>query len=835
MLQQENLAANFYGLLASQGYTSESKSKFHHTQQWKNGKIDKCSTFFSILDSANEFKILGQERDGSIVTSWITRIDRDGDEQTIVGIYMCREKRLEVLKKFSSRVNVIQASANQSRTLLVYVLKDQIHTENSESDNSNLMVYKPYLSVLQSDKNDIRLLEVDRVKQVFLQFLWPRQPKVKEQDKLLLMIHEEGIQMHTIRRTEDNDVDADAIKCETIVKNFVWSQWEAKTQSLFYIHLKLTTKISFEKEEDDKILSPTLSAFQFNDDLPTETVINIPLNLPKIPSSSKAPDYEDDVIPLRIHDSSLNLMIVADDDKGMLFICHYYLYQPMRQHDEDKSSNVKEVHFAYSVTMVHCSVAVHCIIPGVTWEKAKHIKPTFAIVDDRLIVFQPNLLLNLISIGLDHEPFGHITSLPLPRHANVTHLVPCFDFIAYDSATLDLHSLQIPKSHLLDTFRSDTSFDNRLSIIHYLLSTQNDFDAFMDLLNIIMDNPLDLDTDGLFKEALVAGTFSALKKGLSQDALALIKYLPLTTINNDKPTQAKLGKMTVGLSMESLHNTAMMLLSPQQRLNPYRFDIWTRLYDRLNNVIDVKKRFTHEQVTDKLVYSLQCYQPEALSRATTPQTPSAGGQMSFGELSSVSSVNVSSRKNPNDVLPFIEFETCTASKQEHVISVNLRELSMHLVKYSVKQTTGFRWLKDYEPTTAPSFVHAVSTRYVSAQLEISRLLCVFVCRACGVDARVEVERGFKLIDKMLGTQRLLLFMLFERYVTAVDSMAFPTPQGFSSFFTYLGYKALETDKFMQYAEQHVFELQIDVMKVIMNGEIFILWFSFYFVNECVTF
>lgn len=740
-------------------------------------------------------------------------------EQTVIGFYMCREKRFEILKRFPCRVNIVQASVNLSRTLLLYVTKTHIHTE---VEYANLMVYKPYLSVLKcksENGGDIELLEVDRVKQVFLQFLWPRAPKVKEQDKFLLMIHEEGIQLHMLRRTSDNNVDKTTMKNDTIVKNFVWSQWEAKTQSLFYIHLKLTTRISLEKEEDDKILSPTLSAFQFHDDLPTETVINIPLNLPKIPSSSKAPEYEDDTIPLRIHDSSLNLMIVADDDKGMLFICHYYLYQPMRQHDEDKSSSVTEVHFAYSVTMVHCSVAVHCIIPGVPWEKAKHIKPTFAVVDDRLIVFQANLLLNLISIGLDgHEPFGHIICHPLPRHSNVTHLVPCFDFIAYDSATLDLHSLQIPKTHLLETFRNDNSFDNRLSIIHYLLGSQNDFDALMDILNIIMDDPLDLDTENLFKEALVAGTYSTLKKGLSQDALSLIKYLPLTTINIDKPTQAKLGKMTVGLSMESLHNTAMMLLTPQQRLNPYRFDIWTRLYDRLNNVIDIKKRFSCDQVTEKLMFSLACYQPEALSRATTPQTPSGSGQMSFGELSSVSSVNVSSRKNPNDVLPFIEFETCTASKQEHVISVNLRELSMHLVKHSVKQTTGFRWLKDYEPTTAPTFVHAVSTRYVSAQLEVSRMLCVFVSRACGVDARVEIERGFKLIDKLSKPQRYLLFLLMERYVSAVDSMAFPTPQGFSSFFTYLGFKALDIEKFLEYCEQHVFELQIDVMKIIMKGK-----------------
>uniref|UniRef100_A0A2M4D0I3 Putative pigeon protein n=1 Tax=Anopheles darlingi TaxID=43151 RepID=A0A2M4D0I3_ANODA len=867
MLKQENLAANFCGLLALSGNR----------------------------DVAIEWRILGKEQDSSLLASWVSfdakrnRDEQQQEQRTNIGIYTAKSKTFDVLYTFTGRENVIQASVNRTRTLLLYVVKE---LKKDEADQRKQDVYRAYLVEVRPKVDSVRphlLIEVANNRQVMATFLWRKLSTFEKnfQDKFLLLVHHEHVLLYTVSlktatvdgvpvvaTNEDDELvtgggrrhidymnpraweaDWEGLKSETITKSFIWAQWDPSVQSLYYIHLKPSSRTIFEKEleeaeaeraedgtgtaQPERRMQPTLSAFQFHDDLPTETVLNIPLNLPKIPTSSSEDIYEDDTVPLRIHDSSLNLVIVSEET-GMLFVCHYYLYQPIKPQEDDnahsggasasgqpgQSSTVSQpnfdVHFAYSVTILHHGCVIHCVIPGIPWEKAKLMKPTFTLHGDHhVLVFQADLFMHLLDVGLSHEPSCHIVCAPFTR-APITQLVPCFttNNICYDSATLDLISITIPKAHLIDAFRNDTSIDNRLAIVHYFLAHSNGdiIEIFSEILSIIMERPLHLDTVPLLKEALIAGTYASAKKGLTQDQLALFRLLPLTSCSTTKPIEAKVGRLNVGLSHETLYNTTMMLLSPQQRLSPFRKDIWTLLWERLNdNNSKERMRFHQEQVREKLMYSLACYQPEALSRCTTPMSPAnpIGGTVGTEYFVNAAA---SRRTLPNDLLPFIETEACTANKQELVLNVNLRELSMHLVKHSVKEVTGFRWLKTafYDSNPATSHVHAVATRYVAAQLEQARALCVLVCRTAGLDLTLEAneQRGFALIDQLERSLLVRLFAMLERYCLAAETLAFPLPLGFCSFFSYLGYRALAFDTFMQYVEHHVFELQIDVMKVI---------------------
>nr|XP_023019414.1 protein pigeon [Leptinotarsa decemlineata] len=777
-----------------------------------------ASKLFSLISSENkydefkEWRLLGQERDGNFLFSWIqSNATTDQSPYTRIGEYNYQKNVLVPIFSFDKKVECTQASVNSARTFLGFVLKTSDATGGEA-------IYNAYLYRIGNSFDDVVELQNERRKQVVIQFLYPKQSVLSGQQavKFLLMIHQEGIYQYQIQSKATVLNDSSIFK-ELLVKKFIWAQWDAIQQTLYYIHHRKRKRGLVEGEDDNldrgdpTKITPTLSGLQFNDELPHETVLNIPLNLPHLSTSESCLIYEDDAVPLRIHDCSLDLLVVTDS-QGFVCICHHYLYQPVQPMADLSCDDVSPVHFAYSVTVLHQSCVIHCVVPDIQWSRAKKIRPLFKKHGDYLMVFIPEICTHLLDIGLTHEPSCHITTKPLIMDME-THLlclaslVPIENDYVVNLATLDLIDLTIPDNLLVETFESDTLLENKLGILHYFLLHSNELELATELITWHSKTPLNFAYPQILKEYLLATSYASIQRNLPQDAIKLATLLPVTTQKVGLETEVKINDYTIGLSQDILWNASTVLLSPQQRIVPYRSDIWMKLWEQLAKLSKGSQRFKPSQVVDKLMVSLDCYQPEALSRCSTPLSPSGGASSTFTDFLS----GQTCAKSQADSLPFLEIDSCTASRQEHIISVNLREISMHLLKQSSNSPMN----KFPELNQSPMHVHAVATRYVTAQLDQSRKLCQILCKAAAYDSEEDFDKGFIYINKLDKERRYVMFKLLEKYYLAVQSIAFPLPQGFTSFFTFLGYKTMDFEMFLQYVNRNVFELQVDVMKIIM--------------------
>lgn len=123
-----------------------------------------------------------------------------------------------------------------------------------------------------------------------------------------------------------------------------------------------------------------------------------------------------------------------------------------------------------------------------------------------------------------------------------------------------------------------------------------------------MEKPFTLELPQLLREFLVGATYSSVQRNLPSDANDLISLLPITMQRIGCDMEVKIKNYVNCLSQDMLWNASMMLLSPQQRIVPYRSDIWVKLWEQLAKISKGKVRFKHSHVVEKLMISLVCYQ-----------------------------------------------------------------------------------------------------------------------------------------------------------------------------------------------------------------------------------
>lgn len=99
-----------------------------------------------------------------------------------------------------------------------------------------------------------------------------------------------------------------------------------------------------------------------------------------------------------------------------------------------------------------------------------------------MLVYIPGISTHLLDIGVLHEPSCHITlTADLPSNVSQTgvklvSILKAGGCRVLNLATLDLVDLSVSEADLVSMFKSETCFENKLSILHYFLVHEGDLE-----------------------------------------------------------------------------------------------------------------------------------------------------------------------------------------------------------------------------------------------------------------------------------------------------------------------------------------------------------------------
>ncbi|XP_021962743.1 protein pigeon [Folsomia candida] len=647
--------------------------------------------------------------------------------------------------------------------------------------------------------------------------------------RLLVLSLEESIILYDVESSISTGKSAQlqVVGSEMVAKRFWWAQWLPLQEAVAFAHFRKPRQSSFDDEEvSAQAPKCFLSVVQFHKDFPRESVLNMPLSDASMSSghsrsgegvTSPSPSLKLAYDPTVLTSSSVQLKLLAHLSGAA------YLFRLC------PTSTPK-----YSVSMLHhnktldVDVSVETIQGGdEPCDTQLHLDVGLYSKDQYLVVVGWPYFVHFLDVGSSHEPSHHLdfswdmlglrTTNPSPpflclfnvlnadngksaaaqcdektdlspKFSTTTNLV--FQDLAHTPVELT-SSLLLP---LMEKRKTDTQF--KLAVLHHFLVHVGDINVAK---RIIYDEGKMLGNLGLkqiYQEFLIGHAHLQAKKQILPNMDSFLYLIPYSA---DPESNSSITTPSLRITTQGSKDVSIMLLSPSQRVFPHNVtDCWTCLW-QLNRNYSRSKRFNHKDISEKLILSLQCYKPEALSRASTPGPMSPSSPMICTSLGDI--VGMFGRRATELQLPFVEQESCTANKQEYIFSINLREISMHLLK---------------ERKEWPLHGHTVAGKYVCALGDTARLLCHLLCLTAHLQPTKNRDKGFKLIDALEWDVRLKLFMLMEHYTLALSTLACPLPQGFTPFFAYLGYRVFKFDQFLWHVRAGTFDLQIDLVKTIMT-------------------
>ncbi len=367
--------------------------------------------------AADTARLIGQERDGSVLFTWEYTTNA-GDKTTNIGLFQKNLSSFLTLFQCENQVEIVSATINSERTLLAYTLKT---SENDIIYDSFIVEIKPQNRVftLNLTGSDFRRL----------QFIYPEgnvlsRPSHNQQvSHLLIIVPSVFVCLYKIKMqtTRDGAVMATQPDKQTILSKFVWYQWDPHTQYLY--HAKLETANSHERPMVAGRYTVILNCLKFTNGS-HQLVFIVALPLPySLSIYTDYTTYYDSPFSLRLPVRELNLKILHQRN-GFWCAClqHYTGYSPDGKTTSTDPPTACKID--YSVFLLHNGHVMYGQVPmSVSADQDLFIH--FMLLGSFVVAYVPGFMLHLLNVGPKVDPCHHLTFGPdhalfLPRQAEGT-------------------------------------------------------------------------------------------------------------------------------------------------------------------------------------------------------------------------------------------------------------------------------------------------------------------------------------------------------------------------------------------------------------------------------
>lgn len=790
-------------------------------------------------------RVVGQERDGSILFSWDVPLGPSSEKTvTKVGLYSLNSPSYRVLYTNPEAIHICGASVNCDRTLLTFSTQELLGADIN---------YETYIAEIQPHS---RMLSLNLGSCDFrkVQFIYPASGSEPSRRlsrpfalhaPLLVIIPGHWICLYCFKLevVEKGVTITSQPKSRIITENAPWYQWDPTNQWLYYARFESASMPSVSSVPGSRVNQNTLVLCVLAFDDSTEhTLLTISLSLPYNTSYYLgSATYYNDPLSFSPPVDELNMKVLYTDE-GLWCVCLQHnkdlALSPQLPRKREPEKNPKQTQLHYSIYLIHNGhvMDAHVTSP-IPPTQRQHIN--FLLCHSCIIAYIPGVLFHLLNVGPKSDPCHHLmfgqehapllpfskSSLVVPGRTAAPILVSAVSsdstYAVMGIESQVFYSCCLNPNGCLELFKMSSSKpDIQESLLHLMLVMFRLYAEAVRMLEHICQTPVSLSDPRLFAEFLVAFSYASVE---SDYRPYLVRRLPLTNSmtyrdciykNRDGTTSVILRCTEIPnfinqLLVQSDHKLVAISEDDRLAFDPSKNDRFEQLcYQAYLNQPSVYKRISLNSIrTLALSPALQPSQGTA-SAGTTKRKPkrrenvmrtSPENLMRSGSLmvrlkqliNSPKTSRAAENEDHDDAMQFLvpdkELEL-EQSQKEAIIQDLIKKALSRGLKMSCKATN--------------TNVCITSDGYWEEIQRASLILLKVIWESLGFT--METHPLNRSIHRVASSTEVVFFELLESYHMAHTDLGLPLPSGFQTMFISMGYLCLAPVVFLQYLKNGVF-------------------------------